>query len=184
MRLYHQPVPSAGTRHGRHKVLKAATSRLVFRRGRTTGVARQIPERRAQWKRRPAAQQDCSEPQNTVAWGSSGPALAACEAMARNFPTGADRLAIVACRNRRAGDGIETPVDWVRHLTVKSRDGREGNLLTGLTDATASWDLLNSRRLWGVRRIEIARVGRPEPGYLYQHGLDVCLGKVCHTTWF
>ena len=72
----------------------------------------------------------------------------------------------------------------VRHLTVKSRDGREGKLLTGLTDATASWDLLNSRRLWGVRRIEIARVGRPEPGYLYQHGLDFCLGKVCHTTWF
>src|SRR5207247_781564 len=78
-----------GTRHGRHKVLKAAESRLVFRRGRTTGVAWQIRQRRAQWKRRPAAQQDCSEPQNAVAWGSSGPALAACEAMARNFPTGA-----------------------------------------------------------------------------------------------
>src|SRR5437588_4201525 len=84
-------------------VFKATASRLVFRRGRTTGVARQIRQRRAQWKRRPAAQQDCSEPQNAVAWGSSGPALAAYEAMARNFPTGADRRAIVACRNRRAG---------------------------------------------------------------------------------
>ena len=40
-RLYHQHVPSGGTRHGRHKVLKTAASKgLVFRRGRTTGVAR------------------------------------------------------------------------------------------------------------------------------------------------